>query len=99
MNDDSIQLTDRIRLLVDRCFVAEEQEEALFILSQLDKTYRESERIQVAAIKGASGSLKELASCIDIANADFRNLLMWSGFGEDIQAHLKWAEEILSNIN
>lgn len=97
MKEDSVQLSNRIRLLIEYCFASDEHCEAIFMLTQLDEHTRKStERIQIAAIKCSNGSLEYLASCIDLANSDYRDLLMGAGFGYDIGAHLKWAEEILS---
>ncbi len=39
----------------------------------------------------------KLASAVDQANWDWRDLLMGAGFGHDTKAHLEWAHDVLSN--
>jgi hypothetical protein len=53
------------------------------------------ERIRFAAIKLSQGSIKDLLRAIDEARMDWRDLFMAANFGYDVNAHEKWAKEIL----
>lgn len=53
------------------------------------------ERIRFAAIKLSQGNLGNLLKAIDLAQIDWRDLLMGAGFGNNVRAHEKWMKEIL----
>ena len=53
------------------------------------------ERIRFSAIKLSQGNIKELLRAIDEARMDWRDLFMAADFGYDVNAHEKWAQEIL----
>lgn len=53
------------------------------------------ERIHFGAIKLSSGEINKLVRAIDIARRDWRDLLVASGFANDLNAHNIWAKEIL----
>jgi len=48
------------------------------------------ERYRIAALKISHGSIEGLRRAIDLAQADWRDLLMAAGFGHDTAAHLSW---------
>jgi hypothetical protein len=48
------------------------------------------ERFRFAALKLSNGSLERLREAITLAKADWRDLLMGAGFGEDVHAHGRW---------
>lgn len=48
------------------------------------------ERIRFAAIKVSGGNVGTLREAIDLANIDWRDLLVWAGFADDAQAHKNW---------
>ncbi|HEX9988346.1 MAG TPA: hypothetical protein VGE45_07705 [Chloroflexia bacterium] len=48
------------------------------------------ERIRFAVLKLSGGNIDELRTSIEAAQADWRDVLMWSGFGESITAHESW---------
>src|SRR4051812_47442816 len=50
----------------------------------------ELERIRFAAIKVSGGNLAGLRNAIDLANTDWRDLLMSAGFGHDLAEHERW---------
>jgi|GEM_PF-132810 len=54
------------------------------------------ERIRFAALKISDGSMDRLDEAIDLANTDWRDLLMAADFGDDIHVHTVWADSILS---
>ncbi len=72
---------------VDILFPEVTRERAKELLAQL--TYKETERIQFAALKYSDGRLDYLDNAVKLGNLDFRDLLMAAGFGE-VDAHLRW---------
>ena len=72
---------------VDILFPEVNRERAKELLAQL--TYKETERLQFAALKYSDGRLDYLDNAVKLGNLDFRDLLMAVGFGE-VDAHLRW---------
>ena len=48
------------------------------------------ERIRFAALKLSNGSLAELIRAVQIAQVDWRDVLVAAGFGNDVRAHQAW---------
>jgi len=48
------------------------------------------ERIRFAVLKLSEGDLTKLLSAVHRAQIDWRDVLVWAGFGNDIRAHLAW---------
>jgi len=55
-----------------------------------NSTPQSLERIRFAALKLSAGDLMGLLEAIELAKADWRDLLMAAGFGEDVRAHEFW---------
>ncbi|MDX1430168.1 MAG: tetratricopeptide repeat protein [Rhodothermales bacterium] len=55
-----------------------------------DKQAAAIERIRIAALKVSGGDLEALRKAVDLANIDWRDLLVAAGFAHDTKAHLKW---------
>jgi hypothetical protein len=53
------------------------------------------ERIQLAVLKLSNGNAEKFLAAAELAQLDWRDALMAAGFGNDVEAHLNWAEEIL----
>ena len=53
----------------------------------------ELERVRFAAMKFSGGKLEGLRKAVQMAKRDWRNLLMSSGFGNDVTAHQRWLAE------
>lgn len=51
------------------------------------------ERIRFAALKLSQGDLGKLASAVQRAQVDWRDVLVAAGFGNDIHAHQSWFPE------
>jgi hypothetical protein len=51
------------------------------------------ERFQFAALKLSEGELDKLDRAIALAKADWRDLLMAAGFGNNVDAHRSWLPE------
>jgi len=50
----------------------------------------EFERIRFAVLKLSEGDLEKLGQAIDEAKCDWRDVLVWAGFGDDHRAHWSW---------
>ena len=50
----------------------------------------ELERFRYAALKLSNGRLEQLRCATDIANLDWRDLLMAARFGENVDSHREW---------
>src|SRR4051794_16612034 len=48
------------------------------------------ERIRCAALKLSEGSLEKLHAAVQLANNDWRDVLVAAGFAHSAQAHLSW---------
>ena len=48
------------------------------------------ERIRFSVLKLIEGKIDKLISAIELAQIDWRDLLMAAGFGYDTDAHNKW---------
>jgi hypothetical protein len=55
-----------------------------------DKSDPHIERLRFAALKLSAGNIAKLNDAINIAKRDWRDLLVWSGFGTSLEAHLRW---------
>jgi len=51
------------------------------------------ERVQLAVLKISNGEVDKFLATAEMAQVDWRDALVVAGFGEDVNAHLKWAEE------
>jgi len=97
-------LSSRTWQLVKFLFKPEEQESAgkmlveecgqnLPFMKEADES--QLERIRVAVLRIGIGDMAETRKAIDLAKRDWRDVLMWAGFGYDLKAHEKWAERTL----
>lgn len=59
-----------------------------------DHTSEQMDSIRLAAIKVSNGDISQLKLAIDLANTDWRDLLMCAGFGHEIDAHINWAQHL-----
>ncbi|MEH6687119.1 MAG: hypothetical protein V7693_07595 [Halopseudomonas sabulinigri] len=57
-------------------------------------TPEQMERIRFAVLKFGGETDGGLEAAIELANTDWRDLLMAAGFGEDLNAHQKWSQSI-----
>lgn len=88
------KLSPRTEELIERFFEPSEQSNAKHLL--MSEPFRGSsgeycsERLCFAAIKISEGSMEELRRAVDLAQIDFRDLLMAADFGHDVHAHDIW---------
>jgi hypothetical protein len=52
------------------------------------------ERVRLAVLKLSNGDQDKLLEAISLAKRDWRDVLVWAGFGNDLEAHKKWAEDL-----
>ena len=57
-------------------------------------TPEEMERIRFAVLKLDTEKKVDFESAIELAQTDWRDLLMSAGFGEDLEAHKAWAKRV-----
>ena len=53
------------------------------------------ERIQLAVLKLSTGEVDKFLAAAELAQLDWRDVLVAAGFGNDLNAHQKWAEKLL----
>jgi len=84
-------LSPATEMRVESMFPPEEQERVRAILidecGQNIPGFEEAwspdlERLRFAALKVSEGQMDKLRAAVDLAKIDFRDLLMWAGFGE-----------------
>ena len=100
-----IELTNKTLQLVTKLFQENDWLEAIDLLKcecaenlyLHDKTIVDgNERIRFAAIKLSEGNLGKLYCAVDLAQKDWRDLLMISNFEHDINDHEIWANNVLN---
>ena len=57
---------------------------------------RTHERIRFAALKLSEGNLSKLRDVVNHAKIDWRDVLVWAGFGHSLTAHEEWAKAVLN---
>lgn len=53
-------------------------------------TPESAERIRHAVLKLSEGNLDKFENSLAIANRDWRDALVWAGFGNNLEAHKQW---------
>jgi len=54
------------------------------------------ERIHLAILKISAGDVNKLTEAVALARRDWRDVLMWAEFANDLDAHRKWARKLCS---
>lgn len=84
---------------VEFLFAPENRAEAVLLIERdcgnglpfLDKASPvELERYRFAALKISEGDIIKLRRAIEVANQDWRDLLVGAGFADSVTAHLHW---------
>jgi hypothetical protein len=57
------------------------------------------DRVQLAAIRGSNWNINQINENVNLANVDWRDLLMAAEFGEDLSAHKIWQRHALQAKN
>lgn len=96
--NEIVPLSAEARLRVERMF---SEPDASFVVELLERecsrgvpgagswSAEQLDRLRFAVLKLSRGSLVELQEALDLANLDYRDLLMSAGFGQP-EAHLHW---------
>lgn len=90
-----VELTKATKERIEAVFSEELVDEAAELLSGmtlglLGDSAAELERIRIAAIRVSGGFIDALCDAIELADVDWRDLLLSAGFADDIDAHLTW---------
>jgi hypothetical protein len=61
----------------------------------------EAQRVRFAALRVSGGNLEKLAQAIELANGDYRDLLLEAGFASHHELHQRWwpGQELTSSPN
>lgn len=57
------------------------------------------ERLRFAALKLSRGTFEDLDYAVELANTDWRDVLVAAGFGSGLDAHEQWYAEVLARPN
>jgi len=57
------------------------------------------ERLRFAALKLSRGSFAELDEAVELANVDWRDVLVAAGFGSKLDAHDEWFAAVVQQTN
>jgi len=52
------------------------------------------ERVRFAVLKIGNGDQDKLLEAILLARRDWRDVLVWAGFANDLEAHTQWAKDL-----
>lgn len=94
-----IELSERTIEIVNSLFLAEQRKEVTELLEIEcgenipfceDHDKYQMERIRFSVLKLSEGSIEKLVQAIELAQTDWRDLLVAAGFGYDVEAHNKW---------
>ncbi|ABF41538.1 hypothetical protein Acid345_2537 [Candidatus Koribacter versatilis Ellin345] len=102
-----IELSEQTAELVWRLFEKSDWHEAALLLEnecsdnlplvrQWGPTPASMERLRFATLKLSDGKIEKLHTALDLAKKNWRDLLMAAGFGHRLDAHKRWAENLLS---
>ena len=90
-----------VRLLVERLFPPEQRGAAVAALDRYGTVPHESEpvRVRVAALKLCRGQLAELENVVAHAKRDYRDVLAWAEYPEElVQPTWRLAEDQVARI-
>jgi hypothetical protein len=96
------ELSERTEAVIEKLFSIAERETVSKILieectGKLPLVRPEGyERIHLAILKISAGEVGKFLEAAGLARRDWRDVLMWAEFGNDLDAHLKWAEKLCS---
>lgn len=99
-------LSSKTRRMIERLFARTDHEAAREVLEHecgsnlpFAETLADAgiERVQLAVLKLSDGDLTKLRAMAGHAHVDWRDVLLWAGFGESRSAHAEWARDILAS--
>jgi hypothetical protein len=99
MTSERPTVSPETRRRIDRLFAPHLRDEVADLLAlecgrnlplRQDASDAALERIQFAALKQSGGDMDALVAAIELAQIDWRDLLVVAGFAMDVQAHEHW---------
>ena len=100
MSETDSSLRPLVTAAITALFAPEDRETITEVLTEecnAERPYTSSEdlveRVQLAVLKISNGKVDKLLPAAELAQLDWRDALMAAGFGNDLEAHLKWAGE------
>src|SRR5438552_3087176 len=99
-------LSGMTRRIIERVFARPDHDAARAVLEDecgANLTFSETlgnagiERVRLAVLKLSEGDLTKLRAMAGHAKVDWRDVLVWAGFGESLAAHGEWARGILAS--
>ena len=72
------------KILIEEC-----NADKIHVSSEIDV-----ERIQLAVLNLSEGDTDKFLAAAQLAQLDWRDVLVAAGFGNDLEAHLKWIDKI-----
>lgn len=97
-----LELSKLTEIVLERLFPGAEQEAVRSLLleectGKLPAVESDGyERIHLAILKVSAGDTKKFADAVELARIDWRDVLMWAEFANDLDAHRKWARKLCS---
>lgn len=98
----AIPLTPDTERLVQVVFAKEHQTSVIALLQTgcgagvhfgPNPTPESMERLRFAVLKLSEGSMEKLTRALQVANVDWRDVLVAAGFGHDVLIHRRWFAE------
>ena len=96
----AIPLSDRTCRLIDCLFeepFRSQLRAALVESVSGNKTPEGLDRVRFAVVKLVANNTRNLDRVINLAQTDYRDLLMAAGFGHDIDQHNDWYDQTVAN--
>jgi hypothetical protein len=99
MTSDDWSVTPETEKRIDLLFALELRAEVMALLASQcgrnlplmkDASSAAIERIQFAALRQSGGDMNALVRAIELAQTDWRDLLVAAGFAVDVHAHERW---------
>jgi hypothetical protein len=88
---------------IESLFASNERETITKIMIEecnAEKIYASSEagveRIQLAVLKLSDGDTDKFLAAVELAQIDWRDVLVAAGFGDDTEAHLEWVDKLFT---
>ena len=99
-----LKLSIKTEQVLKVVFLSEHQDEARDLIESecgqnipdcKSRNSEEMERIRFSVLKISEGDLDKLCEAIDLAQTDWRDLLMAAGFGHDTAEHKRWYKSLI----
>ena len=101
-------LSPKTRRLVEKLCQPQDAEEVTGLLENEcgqnlpfweNSTPESLQRLRFAVLKISQGRLPYLLQAVSLAKTDWRDLLVWAEFANELDAHERWAEPLLEEAD